>query len=257
MKKHHNKRASSKGLQPSEKTTASANQIIAGADREHQTVETINQGSKQPPPHTETGNNGGRFWGWRLSRAEWISFATMLVMLLQAAIYYWTLQEVSRSANVAQAAVSQTRDQFRQDQRPFVWLTNDLGQPEFVPKPGTPTGQVVWDWHFTNYGKTPAYGIRFRQYFKVGNEFRPGFGSTEQPGIGSPLPPTKVNFSTNVSDPINADEFSRLIDLDQAIAIRIVMEYTDAYGGKYESGFCLERLRTKAITYCQDGNYVK
>jgi hypothetical protein len=67
------------------------------------------------------------------------------------------------SAIAAQNAVIQARDQFRQDSRPYVWITNGgIGAPKFVlnknPETGEnlKTGQIIWTYHFTDYGKAPA-----------------------------------------------------------------------------------------------------
>jgi hypothetical protein len=208
-------------------------------------------------PNTQLYFLSKKFKEWSSIAAVVISLIALVVVGVQTCHTKREADAAFDAAKAAQDAVRQSRESFQRDQRPYVWLTNDLGKPEFVQKAGTHSGQAIWDWHFTNYGKTPALGIRFRQYFKVGNEFHPAPGSNEQTGFGSPLPPTKVNFSTNVSEPISVDDFRRSLDTDQGIGIRIVLEYMDANGGKYESGFCLERLRTSAITYCSTGNYMK
>jgi hypothetical protein len=58
------------------------------------------------------------------------------------------------AATAAQKALDMTRDKFRQDQRPYIWVTS-LGEPTFVPQ----AGQIIWTWHMTNYGRSPAYRL--------------------------------------------------------------------------------------------------
>jgi hypothetical protein len=73
------------------------------------------------------------------------------------------------SADAAKTAITQARDNFRQEQRPYNWLTNNLGGPTFfAPSAAVPLGQdqnqkgyVVWDWHYTNYGKSPTQNMHF------------------------------------------------------------------------------------------------
>jgi len=170
------------------------------------------------------------------------------------------------SASAAQSAAltaSQTlittTNRFRIEQRPIVWLTNDIGKPDFVPQfnnPASPIGQIAWDWHFTNYGRTPAQNVKIRQYIKVGNEpFNLAYGH-KQDAIGAPLPPGKTDFDTVPSRPITKDQFNKLISTDDSIAIKVLLEYTDADGSTYETSICMTNLRTGAIAYCKE-NYIK
>ena len=47
------------------------------------------------------------------------------------------------------------------------------------------------------------------------------------------------------------------MDTEDAIVIFGIISYTDSYGGKYETGFCLNHLRSGAVSYCKEGNYIK
>jgi hypothetical protein len=84
-----------------------------------------------------------------------------------------------KSASTAEDALKTARENFRSEQRPIVWLTNDLGAPVFVPNPkkADNTGQIVWDWHFTNYGKTPALHISFRHFMRIDNSTAESYGA--------------------------------------------------------------------------------
>jgi hypothetical protein len=98
----------------------------------------------------------------------------------------------------------------REARRPYIWLTNNgLGSPQFILNANkTGLGQVTWDWHYTNYGQSPAYNVTFLTFIKLGNgPFRPSYGQTK-PDVGAPLPPNKDDFSTVISAPIEPQEFN-------------------------------------------------
>jgi hypothetical protein len=169
------------------------------------------------------------------------------------------------SASAAQNALAQARDQFREDRRPYIWLTKTgLGAPMFIPNIRDPrTGQVVWDWHYTNYGKTPALDIRYTHYMKLGERSYAKSNAAPSGGsVGAPLPPDKDDFSTVVSVPgITPAEFNELMapgHLGNSVSVKIHITYTDAYRAKvYETNICLSRLNGGAISYCRQGNEIK
>lgn len=170
-----------------------------------------------------------------------------------------TSDAASDTAHQARRALVQARDQFRQDQRPYVWMTANLGSPMWI----TNTGQVVWDLHYTNYGKSPALGIKAYLYIRVGKRgIQPSLGPA-LPWGASPLPIGKDDFFSIVSKTkITQDEFNRLLSWDHPetgfIEISGRFVYGDSYGGNYESGFCLRKLKTGAIEYhTQENNYIR
>jgi hypothetical protein len=100
--------------------------------------------------------------------------------------------------------------------------------------------------------------MQFQQYIKVGDKpFTLAYGAKGW-GVGAPLPPTKDDFATVVSEPGSGrDEFTRLLGINESVSIRGVIQYSDSYDGQYETGFCLDRLPTGAIMNCREGNYIK
>ena len=168
-----------------------------------------------------------------------------------------------RTNNLTQEALRLTKRQFIQEQRPYIWLMNALGSPRFIlngNNPSSDAGQVVWDYHFTNYGKTPAIDIDLQQFIKLGDgPFVKSYGNYSS-NKGAPLPPTKDDWDTVISElGIPANRFSELLkaEIPNGISIKAVFHYADLAGGKYETGFCLNRLNSGAIGYCREGNYVK
>ena len=86
------------------------------------------------------------------------------------------------SARTASDILINAQKQFQVEQRPIIWLTNELDTPEFVVNSkAAGTGQIVWNWRSTNYGKTPAKDTRYYQRMKIGDEgWALSYGEKEQ-----------------------------------------------------------------------------
>jgi hypothetical protein len=209
-----------------------------------------------------------------------ISVLTLIGLMLTAlfSIKQWHEAHITAnasvvSANAAQDAtdsakrgLAQSRDQFIQDQRPYVWVARDLGTPKFFLASGHTQGQVFWEWHFTNYGKSPAYHVILHNFIKIGDaEFVPSYDGLGKEttsikkylkGSGAPLPPTDDQRTAVISPPtVTQEDFDRLSQTDQGITAKGVIDYTDAGGIPHQTGVCISKLKTGAILYCKDGNY--
>jgi hypothetical protein len=142
------------------------------------------------------------------------------------------------------------KEQFQVAQRPIVALTEDTGSPQLVG-----LGQVVWEWRFTNYGKTPAQQVRIYQAIRLGQQ---PFEKTVVQDA-APIPPGKIDKDADVSaQKITPAQFSAYLQAlePNGISIQGRITYEDAYHNKYETGFCLTRLNSGAISYCEPGNYI-
>ena len=202
---------------------------------------------------------------WAAALGTW---AAVVAASIYAGVAAGQLSEMRKASRAAVDAVTQARQanldaraRFQQDERPYVWTTTTgLGAPQFVPTPDKSTGQVIWTWHFTNYGKTPAYNVRFRQYISIdGGPFVESYGTPNDGDKGGPLPPTQDIFDTVVSKPgITPAEVSHAIGISgKGVTIKIRVTYTDSALEMYETGICLTRLNTGAIAYCREDNYIK
>jgi len=192
-----------------------------------------------------------------------IAGALAIITLFTLVIFKNQLTEMQKAtkaavdaATAAQQANRDAESRFKEDSRPYIWFTaTGNGSPEFIPQ----TNQIVWSFHYTDYGRTPAYGIQFvQEQIKVGDKpLKTMYRKEYNAGIGTVVPPGKDDFATMASDPgINPQEFSRLLTLDHSILIKVRIDYTDAGGAIYESGFCQDRLATGATEYCKEGNYI-
>jgi hypothetical protein len=214
----------------------------------------------------------------RLARKQFhVSIATLVILAIYtlAAAYQAcemrkateasqkSADAATKAAGTAQQANNDAENRFRMDERPYVWFTaTGTGAPEFIPTPNTnpPTGQIVWSWHYTDYGKTPAYGIQFvREEIRIGkNPFKVMLQRPYRYGVGTPVPPGKDDFATILSEPgFSQAGYAQLLSIDRSISIRVRADYVDAGGSLYETGFCLSRLANSVLEYCEDDNYIK
>src|SRR6266480_6125850 len=150
------------------------------------------------------------------------------VTTLYAGISLLQWREASRQSEAAESAVKQTRDNFRQDERPYIWLTNNLGSPGCVNGPNAPSViadcYIAWDWQYTNYGKTPAYNLEISEALEVstdGSDVRQRAISFGNPKPGAPLPPNKLDFVTAAwMTKIKKEDFIKLMDTENSILVR-------------------------------------
>jgi hypothetical protein len=201
--------------------------------------------------------------------AAWCAFGAATIYAGIAACQLREMRKATVAATTASAAADKANidaeTRFREDERPYVWFTpTGPGAPVFVQNKGSnpPTGQVAWEWHYTDYGKTPAYGIQWvYEEIKIGNR-RPEIklNRSYRVGVGTPLPPGKDDFAAVPSDPISPDEWPKLLSTDRSIQVRARVDYVSSDGTLYESGFCIARLASGATEYCSqqpNENYIK
>jgi hypothetical protein len=199
----------------------------------------------------EDSNELAREVHWLQHATFWSQIGLAVIGILALVIYYCQLK-------ATQSAIALTRTQFTKEQRPYVWQTaKTTSSPTFHVNPKDPTtGQVIWDWHMTNYGKTPANNVFFTQEIKLGNDsYVLSYGENGK-DIGNPQAPGGDTFDSVISKPIEKSELDKLLTMNDGISIRIVIWYSDADGSIYESGICLSRTNAASITYCKEGNYI-
>jgi len=204
-----------------------------------------------------------------LARATvWLVIATFLLAAI-AAGQAWILAttDVStrkaadaavKSATTLETALQTARENFRAEQRPIIWLTNNLGSPQYVNPTNNPGGgQIAWQWHYTNYGKSPALQLTFHQLIKIEDKIEEGYGY-KGPSVGAPVPTNKEDMAEIASQPdISAEQFKKLMAADEAIGVSGEITYYDTYGNKYLTTFCLRHLTLGGILYCKEGNDIK
>jgi hypothetical protein len=165
-----------------------------------------------------------------------------------------------KSAAAAIDANKNARDNFRQDQRPYVWLTN-FRAPDLLVHPDRPNdveGHATWSFHYTNYGKSPAYHVSLTHVMEIGDKATTRRRNLGQFKTSPPIPPNKDDFTTAVSrQRISQSEFTRLRNTENAIMVFGQFKYSDSSGSPYATDFCFLWLRTGAVAYCSEGNDIR
>jgi hypothetical protein len=180
---------------------------------------------------------------------ECAGFIVLFVYAIYTVRMYYANQT---SADAAKRAA----DLAVRSQRPIMWLSNDNGAPKIFQNPrNAKEGQILWTWHFTNYGKTPPENVRFRQYVKLGSAAPMLAYGEIGDDIGPPTPPGKDEMDTVITDPMPISAAQELIEQGQ-VSISIHMTYTDTSQSQYETGICLRRTNAGSVAYCQEGNYI-
>ena len=176
---------------------------------------------------------------------------------------YCEIQKQTRASQdatvAAQNALTQSENHFRLDERPYLAQTiNGPGGPTWVQNTNDNTeGQIAWNWHITNYGKTPAQDVSFTQEMRLaGQNWKLNFGE-KGPDFGPPQLQGQDTFDTVLSDTIPRSEFDKLLQITGGISIRIKIHYRGLDGTSYETGLCLGRMTTGAIIYCKSDNYIQ
>ncbi|MGA8030116.1 MAG: hypothetical protein WB992_23460 [Bryobacteraceae bacterium] len=208
-----------------------------------------------------------------------IGVASVLVNLLIAWIYYGQLGEMRKSTKAAtdavvaaqqsgqsaRDAIRQARDQFKDEQRPYLWLTNNgFGNPDFLALSAYPGhGQILWTYHISNYGKSPARDVGLLDWIKIDDgPFVLSYGMRQQGSHSGPIPPGGEIIATVISSRITSREFAADTSPTKqggTISIRAHIVYSDSYGANYETGICLTKLNAGNTAFCRDAaeNYVK
>lgn len=209
---------------------------------------------------------------WVRTLRDWpVLIVSILTLgLLVATVHYarkqWlamndTVVEMQRQTVEDKTALTDARDRFNKERRPFIWFSppsQGATEPEglqFIKIRAPGMGQAVWQWHFTNYGHSPANNLQLHSFIKIGNKpWEPTFGHPKT-RAGVPLPPNKIDFAATISSPLNQTDFNSAVAAGK-VSIRGVITYIDLAGTPYETDFCLVELNSGVQSYCP-GNHIK
>jgi hypothetical protein len=186
----------------------------------------------------------------------WLERATFGVLTIYAGLTAIQSCQAIKSTNVATESARINAEQFRLDQRPYIAQTSRSSEPPTFHVNSDVDGQILWNWHVTNYGKTPANNVKFTQEIRLGGESFVRSYKEVAASVGSPMAPTGEVFSSVISKPTTKVEFDRLMGITDGISVRIKIAYTGLDGTPYETGFCLSHTNFGSLTYCKDDNYI-
>jgi hypothetical protein len=157
--------------------------------------------------------------------------------------------------------ISNTQKNFVKDQRPYIWNSqNQLPHLKIGDK-------VTWNYHYTNFGKSPAIGVAFRcQIFLAAHktpQSKDLFAPIHNPQYmseGFIVPPgDSSGWSTCESDEIATESDTEMVKTyDAAVGLKIFYEYSDTAGNVYTSRVCmfLRRTGTGPIGVCPTENLI-
>ena len=186
------------------------------------------------------------------------TFIVMLATIIYVVVSARQLHVMSDQLRETKISIAQNDTQFKLDERPYIAQTvKSTAAPNWHQNPLDSTkGQILWDWHMTNYGKSPAQNITFTQQIKLaGKSWMPSHGEVG-PDIGPPQLQGQDVFDTVISDEMLKSEFDRLMQITDGVSIRIKVHYTGPDGTAYETGLCVSRTNAGSIIYCKDDNYI-
>jgi hypothetical protein len=216
-------------------------------------------------------------------KRDWLAvvMTAISLVLFGYTIHYARLQwtemskttgEAKRSADEAHNAVAaattantQAKEAFIKDQRPYLAQTSKSTEPpQLFPNSKMPgIVQIVWNWHITNYGKTPASDIVMSQEMSLGDKpYLPSYGGDGKKGgkshdIGAAQPPNGETFDTVISAPMKQEEAQKIFESENGVSFRVKISYRDLAGNSYESAICMRRTNAGSIAYCKHDNYIR
>jgi hypothetical protein len=204
-----------------------------------------------PPPTEEQKAEKKRnnLFKWGMAILEILAFFALAAYV----------SETRRTNNLTEQALNNSKEQFRQDQRPYVWLANPTSKdnPTITMEIYKPKNQIAATMFFTNFGKSPAIPIRHYHGMALGNDKMtegPPKQWVESKGV---LPNGKVDFFSVVSNQLTDEQISQYMSVSGAIMIYATWQYADYSGHKYETQICFGRLNLGGWAYCKEHNEIK
>jgi hypothetical protein len=139
-------------------------------------------------------------------------------------------------------------DAMERDEQPNVWITDNLGLPQFRPQGAGTKGQIVWSWNYTNFGKGRPVDLALEHFMRLGPDasFKHSFGATSA-AYGGEIPTNKTNFGTTISEVVEKSQFDQWMTIDFGISVLINFTYSDAVGKSLKSSVCMAKLLTGAV----------
>jgi hypothetical protein len=100
------------------------------------------------------------------------TFIVMVATIVYVIVSARQLHVMSGQLGEMKISVAQNDTQFKLDERPYIAQTiKSTSPPNWHQYPIDSTkGQILWDWHMTNYGKSPAQNITFTQEIRLAGQ---------------------------------------------------------------------------------------
>jgi hypothetical protein len=154
-----------------------------------------------------------------------------------------------KAMNDQATAMKQQLAEMQAEQRPNLWVTSNLGAPEY----GAASQQVVWTVHLTNYGKNFVAKGTIHKFMLLGHgNFVTSYGEPANEQITPVAPGQEIIFSVISRPIVTADQLKTFLGITGGIQIKLVAEYEDLAGGHYRSTMCVLRTNAGSIAFCKE-----
>jgi len=225
------------------------------------------ENSQEVHQHTHLAPTGGNGASWlqalftALGVMVSIITAGLLLLTIIFAKKQWsemhqaTIQSI-RSADAAASAAQTSSDILRNsrreaeiENRPILWVTKDLGAPQIEPSSG-----LAWEWHITNYGRTPALDVEVEQQavinknaykcWRVVGPIPSKYGNFNFP---APIAPSKEESGICLFPPssyganLSSEKWAKENFHNKGTAqVRITLRYRDVYKAIHVTSICIQ-----------------
>lgn len=183
------------------------------------------------------------------SRSFVLSIITLAVLIVTFVVFALQLKEskkqtcifkdqVNQATLDAKSARDQLTEQFRIDQKPVVWLSNnqDISKLfEIARIVASGPAYVLSSWHYSNFGKSAAYIFKGSVTMLVGRHADKRITPEPLRDFIEILPPGKEDWITIASKPLHEPVQQAALQQDGWVAAIVRFEYKDSSGHAYES----------------------
>jgi hypothetical protein len=224
--------------------------------------------SQPPPPPDEHGESNKKHRDW----VDYLTIGleTFGLIVLVAYTTFAALQwcEIRNTNRLTQSALDNSKNQFRQDQRPYIWLANETKDSpnmvfqtlDFISPSKGKLHQIAVTMLFTNFGKSPAILIRHYHGIRLGDENETFTIIPRWVDDSRILPPGKIDTFSAQSDTFLTDtqlsEYTR-VPARAGMKVFATWQYADSGGHRYETEICLGRLNLGGWAYCKNHTEIK
>lgn len=163
----------------------------------------------------------------------------------------------NRAVDIANTALTQSKNQFVQDERPYVWITDNIQLGETSSSDPIAPNRIAVNYDILNYGKSPALNVQMVANIAVGDkaERQTALKAFNKSG-GSIMPPTKGANASAISDTPPYPNFHTYGDKHKIVVYGRI-RYNDLYGNVYISDWCLAYVGAIHPSNCPDRNRMK
>jgi hypothetical protein len=194
----------------------------------------------------------------RENRFKWGKAILEILAFLTLVAYTY---ETKRTNDLTQRALDTSKEQFREQQRPYVWLIS--GNDNVTVKTNGYGKPVTLTMKYQNYGPSPAIitrttadaEIRTTKGFAAGKLHRRDGGSGWN-DIKSVLPPGKFDYVNVDTTEVLTKDNEPLVNGDFGLAALTILQFTDMHSHRYETEVCFIRFQT-GFTYCPQFNRMR